>query len=708
MRVLNIFFFRIWVCFVTLFVCLSSCVKDDIREEASGKESGIRLNIKLPEPVEKKNLGSRARLVDFNIISDLNIIVAIGDKIENIYYFSSFEASNNGSVSLEPLGTDKATIEIMDLYPETADVYLVANYNTKISAETVSVLKSLKQEGTITGCMMYAKAEEDIQSGIPDKRTLSARLKRTVAMVSVVLKDDGLASGVEIEPKRISLHNVPKTCMLGNDNVADENNIEIDGEWANIPTWGILRQGTSSVGSHDRNNEEDANFEPLFLFENLQGTDNNIVEEEKKGTDNHKHASYIQIDAQYYSREKNVYGPVTFKFCLGENVINNFDVRRNTHYMVTLKLKNYVVTEGGEIESDGTLKPEKSDQTWRVETDLDDVSFTSNVNAVNQSGGFIYLNVDGDKNKKWWLKSSNSDYLQGVWMWSPVDNDWISVAEGREIQSTNGAIPIFVEGADPEVDWIPGSDDIEVFVIGLYDKKPNSSDKPVKQLEVTRYPFKKVKLLTNGKEQEFYIDAVDREPLAWGYEDIVFEDTNNPESNGMQGFTITRLLIENYKEASLRYMPYGTSYGNGSAMMAASFLDLYPNGNGAGGDFKPSWAPDQAPQELPDVTNNTSRKYFYTIPSIGQWQAIEKQMNDIGIGPTPSSDCSLKPYVQYWTANHATTGFNPESGKLYSYTYEINRGYDKIQVGQPYYSYALRTKMLPYRCIVVRNPNYKQ
>lgn len=703
MRTHYITYFRMATAFLFLIaVGLVSCIKEDFEMPGTQDESGIRLSITLPDPITINSTESRAGVADFNVISDLNVIVAIGDNIQKVYYFSDFAESSVDNATLKPTSEKTAEIDIQDIYPGTADVYLVANQGDAITVRTIQELNKIVQKGAIPiGCKMYAKADNSsIVNGI---RQLSASLKRTVAMITVVLEGADLAEGVEIRPRTISLHNVPTQCMIGEDNRAGEGNIEPAGESKSILTWQTLgAMGTEgkiiTVGSHNRDAADDPYFDPLFMYENLQGTivnaDEKLKDPSKLGEENENYASYVQIDADYASREKNVYGTVSFKFCLGEDISSDFNVKRNTHYQITLGLKDYVVTEGGQINPDGTLKTNESDKTWRVDTDLDDVSFTANTNAVNQGGGIIMFKVEGEQSGKWEIDSDDPNWYQLAWVWKDSQNAWHSIANSKyEINIRDGYIPIFIQGEDPDV-----SNKDVTFKIRLY-----RNGTLVKEIPITRYCAKKITMNIGGESQTFYVDAVDRVPIAWGYDDVTFPESEDPRINGLNGFTITELLMSNYREESIRYMPMGTSYKDGSVMMAASYLDLYPNGST--GQPPQSFNPfDSSKKELPDVVNNTTRKYFYTIPSIAQWQAIEKQMDELGIGPNASDEnCRLKPFVQYWTANHATTGFDPEYGKLYSYTYEINRGYDVIEQGQPYFSYALRTKKLPYRCIIVRN-----
>lgn len=707
---------------------LVSCVKDDLGNTSCMNSEGVQLAVSIPKAINISNIGSRAGVSDFNKINDLNVIVATGDIISHVYWFDSFKELHieNNTATLTPVDFEepKARIWIKEGYKNGIDYYLVANHGGKITETSVQAMKQITQNGAIpVGCKMYAKAENPKLNG--DIYELSAKLNRTVAMVSIALEDVGLANGVEITPTSISLHNVPQTGMIGTNNsiTADENWSEV-GESKAVPTWGTLgvsipnADGTvtkiKKVGSHAKDDIDDPYFDPLFMYENLQGKGTNTGDQKFKEPtklNNSKYASYVQIDAGYASREKNVYGTVRFKFCLGKDITNDFDVSRNTHYQVTLQLKDYVVTEGGQINEDGTLKTTPGDATWRVETELDAIDFTSNTNVVNQGGGIVYLTVEGGAEKDWWLKSTSSlsnQGDQGVHMWDDGMKQWMAVASGQKIKSTNGAIPIAVEGVDPEIDYMPGAKEKVIYTIELYDKEPGRNSKPVKTLTVTRYPAKKVTMTIPGDgTQTYYVDAVDREPLPWGYEDVMFTD-HDAATNGPRGFYVSQMLINNYPEQSLRYMPYGTAYKEGSVMMAAAFMNLYPNGNGAGGSFLPNWAPDEAPQELPDLNGETERKYFYTIPSIAQWQFIEKAMKDIGIDPNATDEnCRLKPYVKYWTANHATDDYNQESGRLYSYTYEILKGYDTIKETEPYFSFELRMKKQPYRCIIIENPNYR-
>ena len=96
-------------------------------------------------------------------------------------------------------------------------------------------------------------------------------------MFSVKIDGSELKDGVRITPKRMSLHNVPKSCFIGNDNKISHS----DGfvslgqtiDLANAEGWGALTNTTEFVGGH----ELEPGTIPMFMFENLQGTNENIA-----------------------------------------------------------------------------------------------------------------------------------------------------------------------------------------------------------------------------------------------------------------------------------------------------------------------------------------------------------------------------------------------------------------------------------------------
>ena len=65
----------------------------------------------------------------------------------------------------------------------------------------------------------------------------------------------GLKEGVRITPKRMSLHNVPKSCFIGNDNKINHSDEFVSSgqtiDLTNAEGWGALTNTTEFVGGHE-------------------------------------------------------------------------------------------------------------------------------------------------------------------------------------------------------------------------------------------------------------------------------------------------------------------------------------------------------------------------------------------------------------------------------------------------------------------------
>lgn len=112
-----------------------------------------------------------------------------------------------------------------------------------------------------------------------------------------------------------------------------------------------------------------ATAEALFTYENMQGKGNDktklqdadydgVVDSPGKKTgsgdnvtfgfgddnkDGMECCTYIEVEAYYVSAApgNEGKGPITYRFALGKNVTDNFDVERNHHYKLTLKFNGY-------------------------------------------------------------------------------------------------------------------------------------------------------------------------------------------------------------------------------------------------------------------------------------------------------------------------------------------------------------------------------
>ena len=245
---------------------LTACLEEDNYKQCPNQTDKIQLTISLPEQTRiATNTRAVSNRVDYSIVNNLNIVLASGNDITKIYYFDESGLTPNddrvimtrNSLPMRPEeGDNKRYITIRGEegdFDQVTEIYAIANYNNSITIKTIDALKLLKQTAAdgqpnrANDCMMFGSTKQ-LTNG-----TLS--LKRTLAMFSVKIDGSELKDGVRITPKRMSLHNVPKSCFIGNDNKISHS----DGfvslgqtiDLANAEGWGALTNTTEFVGGHE-------------------------------------------------------------------------------------------------------------------------------------------------------------------------------------------------------------------------------------------------------------------------------------------------------------------------------------------------------------------------------------------------------------------------------------------------------------------------
>lgn len=389
-------------------IVLTACLEEDNYEQRPNQTDKIQLTISLPEQTRiATNTRAVSNRVDYSIVNNLNIVLASGNDITKIYYFDESGLTPNddrvimtrNSLPMRPEeGDNKRYITIRGEegdFDQVTEIYAIANYNNSITVKTIDALKQLKQiaadgqPNRANDCMMFGSTKQ-LTNG-----TLS--LKRTLAMFSVKIDGSGLKEGVRITPKRMSLHNVPKSCFIGNDNKINYSDEFVSSgqtiDLTNAEGWGALTNTTEFVGGH----ELEPGTIPMFMFENLQGTNENIAigdqinkhPKEYTGStpadlqsfldgNNGNKYSYILVEAEYYYQDpqnsnKGVQGTIAYRFLLGNNAYNDFNIKRNNYYQVTLTLKgNGGANEDGKEDADGNLIVNKEDLSWRIDMNIKD------------------------------------------------------------------------------------------------------------------------------------------------------------------------------------------------------------------------------------------------------------------------------------------------------------------------------------------------
>lgn len=199
---------------------------------------------------------------------------------------------------------------------------------------------------------------------------LHSWLRRCVSKVTVDFDPSGLNENIHIYLRRVTVRDVPADCLLGFYNMPDsihellrtESPIDpratmhhidfgdfkdgCDSQSEDYTKWPSIMKasGRFPANAHD----EDA--KALILYENMQGEGKDkrqfadkdgLVADRDIIKDNKPFGSYIEVEAYYQNLNAGSLsqGKIIYRFMLGQNVTDNFDVMRNCHYKITLAFR---------------------------------------------------------------------------------------------------------------------------------------------------------------------------------------------------------------------------------------------------------------------------------------------------------------------------------------------------------------------------------
>ena len=524
---------------------LTACLEEDNYEQRPNQTDKIQLTISLPEQTRiATNTRAVSNRVDYSIVNNLNIVLASGNDITKIYYFDESGLTPNddrvimtrNSLPMGPEeGDNKRYITIRGEegdFDQVTEIYAIANYNNSITVKTIDALKQLKQTAAdgqpnrANDCMMFGSTKQ-LTNG-----TLS--LKRTLAMFSVKIDGSGLKEGVRITPKRMSLHNVPKYCFIGNDNKINHSDEFVSSgqtiDLTNAEGWGALTNTTEFVGGH----ELEPGTIPMFMFENLQGTNENIAigdqinkhPKEYTGStpadlqsfldgNNGNKYSYILVEAEYYYQDpqnsnKGVQGTIAYRFLLGNNAYNDFNIKRNNYYQVTLTLKgNGGANEDGKEDADGNLIVNKEDLSWRIDMNIKDWGFVKDDFDFDCHATHGYIEVVGDDN--WEITSLTGD-KSWIKFYSEKSEEWVEPTPSIYNEcGRDGRIEYYVQTWALNATGFTGSEDISREITLTITSKVNKEDHQT----VTMRQWTPIKIANKVWVERFE----EEDNLAWGYMD---------------------------------------------------------------------------------------------------------------------------------------------------------------------------------------------
>lgn len=295
-------------------------------------------------------------------------------------------------------------------------MYAVANIPDLLTTydgdiETVDGLKSLpltwdsantRANGQMLGCFTNSSSKAGDESLVLENKneTIHAWLRRAASKVTVAFDGSDLKEGVFIYIQSVQIKDIPSKCYLGKDNkvgagAPDGTTLTADGETityhegdnADDFEYGEgcadhrVTVGAPYLGSHDEK------APALYFYENMQGSGDSMPDKrqdaDKDGIldypglpdkpekypkyrpkDDVPYGTYIEVQAHYISNnsERLGNGHIVYRFMLGQDVVKDYDAKRNCHYKLTLKFKNFANEADWHIEYEepepGVMTPE--------------------------------------------------------------------------------------------------------------------------------------------------------------------------------------------------------------------------------------------------------------------------------------------------------------------------------------------------------------
>ena len=283
--------------------------------------------------------------------------------------------------------TALATFRLSNIPDGSYKIYAVANMGiiTDEMAATEDLLKAYRliwnEENIGRNNQMFgyftsaATGDDDYRPGdfdapviqVSDRTPkLSAWVRRAASKVTIAYDSHLLKQDVWIYINKVTIRDIPKTCLLGETNTPEsmedlireggsiyyDNNgiVPADKASADHNDWLILTNKLKEpVGSGHSETDE-----ALFFYENMQGDfegQDHYDKRQKKDylgvlvdpgdpdyKDEREYGTYIEVEAFYNSQNVENYGSgkIIYRFMLGKNITYNYNAERNHHYKLTL------------------------------------------------------------------------------------------------------------------------------------------------------------------------------------------------------------------------------------------------------------------------------------------------------------------------------------------------------------------------------------
>lgn len=193
----------------------------------------------------------------------------------------------------------------------------------------------------------------------PKTSQIHSWMRRAVAKVTVAFDGSKLRNNVRIYIRSARLYDVSSGCYLGKASKVEEggfttkqSDYEITyGSGADYTAWPFVSRGAPYLTSYKEGNNEiefhSQSAKALPCFENLQGPGpskladsdgDGKIDDPNEKKDSMPKGTYLEVEGYYVNNNNGVLsdGKIIYRFMLGADEKNNYDVVRNHHYKVTL------------------------------------------------------------------------------------------------------------------------------------------------------------------------------------------------------------------------------------------------------------------------------------------------------------------------------------------------------------------------------------
>lgn len=318
-----------------IFIFLSGCMKIENGNYPDNNASRDSACIFLNFVFEKDSHASKGISIDDREISDMNVYIS--DKEGNIVEHKYFEHGAPGKITLNKDGKEYSAYAIANTgksinvrYGEDIEkLRHTISSPEQIASASNGAIMSGKQNGTFTA---------DSDQGI------TIELKRCISKILVRVDTTELDSGVEINVKKITLKNSPRSINFFCPSKAESKDDVFDS--------GDSKTGNELEWLYGSGCE-------LFMFENMQGDLLPGITDQKdkvfpNGDERAGTCTYLELQCDYDSDIQT--GLIIYRIYIGENTLENFDITRNKIYSIDISFTGTGINEMTWRVEDGILK----------------------------------------------------------------------------------------------------------------------------------------------------------------------------------------------------------------------------------------------------------------------------------------------------------------------------------------------------------------